>query len=72
MARSSLRLRFASLIAIGVLISSAQSGLAVDQPADIFKGKATYTDDVFDDMELSAEEADYLFWLGENTDDDVV
>ena len=40
--------------------------------ADIFKGKATYTDDVFDDMELSAEEADYLFWLGENTDDDVV
>jgi len=39
MARSSLRLRFASLIAIGVLISSAQSGLAVDQPADIFKGK---------------------------------
>lgn len=39
--------------------------------ADIFKGKATY-EDAFDDMELSQEEADYLFWLGENTDDSEV
>lgn len=40
--------------------------------ADIFKGKAIYSDDIADDMEMSQEEADYLFWLGDNMDDNDV
>ena len=41
--------------------------------ADIFKGKATYTDDADGmEMEMSQEEADYLFWLGDSMDDNDV